>query len=86
MLQTLEATLDENGHIHFFEPVKISGLRRILVTLLDTPDKPVMTISAAQGMMPVRGAMKGMLQVWMNLLPTRRQKSRWKTSDECVSP
>jgi hypothetical protein len=54
-------TLDESGHIHFFEPVKISGLQRILVTLLDTPDKPVMTTSAAQGMMPVRGAMKGML-------------------------
>ena len=61
MMQTLEATLDESGHIHFAEPVKIRGMRRVLVTLLDTSNESGMSTSAAQNKIPVRGAMKGML-------------------------
>lgn len=37
-MQTLEATLDETGHIHFVDPIQISGIRRVLVTLLDAPE------------------------------------------------
>ncbi|HEX5339218.1 MAG TPA: hypothetical protein VFW53_12345 [Gallionella sp.] len=60
MMQTLEATLDESGHIHFAEPVKISGMQRVLVTLLNTSNE-----SGAEAPPPksiaARGAMKGML-------------------------
>lgn len=34
MMQTIEATLDEIGQLHFAEPVKISGTRRVLVTFV----------------------------------------------------
>ncbi len=59
MMQTLEATLDESGHIHFAEPVKISGSRRVLVTLLDASNES--DASAHLKKTPARGAMKGML-------------------------
>lgn len=39
MMQTLEATLDESGHIHFSESVRIRGMRRVLVTLLDASNE-----------------------------------------------
>lgn len=35
MLQTIEATIDEDGAILLAEPVKLSGPRRALVTILD---------------------------------------------------
>jgi hypothetical protein len=38
IMQTLEATLDETGHIHFIDPIQLSGIRRVLVTLLDAPE------------------------------------------------
>ena len=59
MMQTLEATLDESGHIHFAEPVKISGMRRVLVTLLDASNES--GASAPPRSIAARGAMKGML-------------------------
>lgn len=61
MLQTLEATLDENGHIHFAEPVKISGMRRVLVTLLDASNESAAFASTRQQKISARGAMKGKL-------------------------
>lgn len=61
MVQTLEATLDESGHIHFAEPVKISGIRRVLVTLLDSTNESGTSASARQKTNPARDAMKGML-------------------------
>ena len=35
MLQTIEATIGENGDIRLAEPVKLAGRRRALVTILD---------------------------------------------------
>lgn len=62
MMQTLEATLDESGHIHFTEPVKISGMRRVLVTLLEASNENGTTPSSTRfNKIPARGAMKGML-------------------------
>lgn len=61
MMQTLEATLDESGHIHFAEPVKIGGMRRVLVTLLDASNESGASASAPPKSITTRGAMKGML-------------------------
>lgn len=61
MMQTLEATLDESGHVHFVEPVKIRGMRRVLVTLLDTSDENSISTPVTRKKIPARGAMKGML-------------------------
>lgn len=60
-MQTLEATLDESGHIHFSEPVKLHGKRRVLVTLLDTSSENSIPPSPTQKKIPARGAMKGLL-------------------------
>ena len=35
MLRTIEATLDEDGRLHFREEVELRGTHRVLVTLLD---------------------------------------------------
>lgn len=35
MKQTVEAIIDEQGHIRLVEPVQIKGLHRALVTILD---------------------------------------------------
>lgn len=61
MMQTLEATLDESGHIHFAEPIKISGMRRVLVTLLEASNEDGTPSSTHLKKIPARGAMKGML-------------------------
>ena len=61
MMQTLEATLDESGHIHFAEPIKLRGKRRVLVTLLDTATENSIPPSPTRKKIPTRGAMKGML-------------------------
>lgn len=61
MMQTLEATLDESGHIHFAEPVRLSGMRRVLVTLLDASNESRAFTSTGTNKIPARGAMKGML-------------------------
>lgn len=61
MMQTIEATLDEIGHIHFAEPVKISGVRRVLVTLLDASNESSPSASTPTKNISARGAMKGML-------------------------
>jgi hypothetical protein len=61
MMQTLEATLDENGHVHFAEQVKISGMRRVLVTLLDASNENGASAPATSKSITARGAMKGML-------------------------
>ena len=34
MLQTIEATIDENGHVRLLEPIRLSEPRRALVTIL----------------------------------------------------
>ncbi len=61
MMQTLEATLDESGHIHFAEPVKINGMRRVLITLLDASNENSATAYVPAKGITARGAMKGML-------------------------
>jgi len=61
MMQTLEATLDESGYIHFAEPVKISGMRRVLITLLDASNESGAPASPPMKTITARGAMKGML-------------------------
>lgn len=37
MKQTVEAIIDEQGHIRLVEPVEIKGIHRALVTILDEP-------------------------------------------------
>jgi len=61
MMQTLEATLDESGHVHFAEPVKISGMQRVLVTLLDVSGESSASATPQAQRISARGAMKGML-------------------------
>ena len=34
MLQTIEATIDENGHVRLLEPIQLPEPRRALVTIL----------------------------------------------------
>ena len=34
MLQTIEATIDENGHVQLLEPIRLSEPRRAFVTIL----------------------------------------------------
>jgi hypothetical protein len=45
MIQTLEAIIDENGNIQLTEPVRIKGVHRALVTVLEEP--PVETNETA---------------------------------------
>ena len=35
MIQTVEATIDETGTVRLLESVQLSGVRRVLVTILD---------------------------------------------------
>ena len=35
MLQTVEATIDEAGHVRLLEPLHLSSVHRSLVTILD---------------------------------------------------
>ena len=40
MIQTIEATIDEDNHIKLSQPVHIKGVHRVLVTILDeAPDE-----------------------------------------------
>ena len=40
MKQTVEAIIDEQGHVRLVEPIKIKGIHRALVTVLDeTPEE-----------------------------------------------
>jgi hypothetical protein len=46
MKQTVEAIIDEQGHVRLAEPVKLKGLHRALVTILD--EAPVEIDEATQ--------------------------------------
>ncbi len=46
MKQTVEAIIDEQGHIRLMEPVKVKGVHRALVTILD--EAPVEVDEATQ--------------------------------------
>ena len=37
MIHTVEATVDENGNVHLAEPLRIKGVHRALVTVLEEP-------------------------------------------------
>ncbi len=37
MIQTIEATIDEKGEIRLAEPIRIKGVHRALVTVLEEP-------------------------------------------------
>ena len=41
MKQTIEAIIDEQGHVRLVEPVKIKGIHRALVTILDEPPEEI---------------------------------------------
>ena len=45
MIQTAEATIDETGKIHLVQPIKIKGVHRALVTVLEEP--PIQTHETA---------------------------------------
>ncbi|WPL16821.1 hypothetical protein Thiowin_01795 [Thiorhodovibrio winogradskyi] len=40
-IQTIEAAIDENGRVFFPRPVRIKGVHRALVTILDEPPRPI---------------------------------------------
>ncbi len=61
MMQTLEGTLDESGHVAFAEPLEIHGVRRVLVTLLDSANEYAMDTPRSPRKIAARGALKGML-------------------------
>jgi hypothetical protein len=37
MLRTIEAVIEEDGHVRLLETISVSGARRALVTVLDEP-------------------------------------------------
>lgn len=37
MIQTVEAVVDGQGRVRLLAPVRVDGLRRVLVTVLDEP-------------------------------------------------
>ena len=37
MMQTVEATIDKNGGGHLAEPLRVKGIHRALVTVLEEP-------------------------------------------------
>ena len=41
MKQTVDAIIDENGHVRLVEPVRIKGVHRALVTVLDEPPEQI---------------------------------------------
>jgi len=45
MIHTVEATIDEKGEVHLAEPLRIKGVRRALVTVLEEP--PIETVETA---------------------------------------
>lgn len=57
MLKTLEATLDESGHLHFSEPVDLRRKMKVLVTLLE-PDNKVGIPSSTPSLRSFYGVLK----------------------------
>ena len=45
MIQTIEATIDEKGRVYLSEPIKIKGVHRALVTVLD--EQPAQSMETA---------------------------------------
>ncbi len=43
MIQTVEAIIDQNGNVRLLEAVKLTALRRALVTILE--EEPATTVS-----------------------------------------
>ncbi|MBS1794229.1 MAG: hypothetical protein JSS81_10265 [Acidobacteria bacterium] len=37
MMQTIEAVIDENGKVHWLEPVKLDSPHRVYITILPNP-------------------------------------------------
>ncbi|AMQ87950.1 hypothetical protein [Marinobacter sp. LQ44] len=48
MLHTVEAVINEKGHIEWLEKVSIKGARRVLITLLDEVDPQDEVLAAAE--------------------------------------
>jgi len=46
MIHTFEATVDASGDVRLVEPIRISGVRRALVTILDEPPVDAHEIAA----------------------------------------
>ncbi|MGE0100942.1 MAG: hypothetical protein AB7H86_05115 [Blastocatellales bacterium] len=43
MIRTIEAVIDQNGNVHLLQSVKLTKVKRALVTILD--EEPVTSIS-----------------------------------------
>ncbi|MBK6797445.1 MAG: hypothetical protein IPG76_11865 [Acidobacteria bacterium] len=43
MIQTVEAIIDQNGNVHLLEHIKLTAIKRALVTILD--EEPATLIS-----------------------------------------
>jgi hypothetical protein len=48
VFQTVEALIDEQGHIQWLEKVSIKGSRRVLITLLDDDESQEEVLVAAE--------------------------------------
>ncbi len=48
VLQTIEAVIDESGHIHWLEKVSLKGSRRVLITLLEDDESQEEVLEAAE--------------------------------------
>ena len=42
MIRTIEAVIDEQGHVRLLEPVQLSGVRRAFVTILE--EEPILRV------------------------------------------
>lgn len=48
MLQTVEAVIDDQGHIQWLEPIQLHTPQRVLITLLDAPTSADETLAIAE--------------------------------------
>lgn len=72
MLQTVEAVIDEKGHIQWLEKVAIKGSRRVLITLLESDDGQDEVLNAAES---------ALADDWLN----QEEEDAWKHLQKEVS-
>ncbi|NWO04546.1 MAG: hypothetical protein HLX50_02225 [Alteromonadaceae bacterium] len=72
MLQTVEAVIDEHGHIQWLEKVAIKGSRRVLITLLESDESQSELLNAAES---------ALAEEWLN----PEEEEAWKHLKKEVS-
>ncbi|HAZ60482.1 MAG TPA: hypothetical protein DCY89_02785, partial [Gammaproteobacteria bacterium] len=72
MKQTAEAIIDEKGHVRLLESVRIRGVHRALVTILDEPPpESVETYMLAEKSLAADWLSPEEDAAWSHLLPSR---------------